>query len=121
MSDDQLNRTSPLRFDARVTGNGSQRQARYEGGDLSRHQMAVRRNADHVRASRVELIKVVQIFYISELSGASSMKGLFISTLVSAAIFAAAMAIQRSPSTELSAGIATMVVVASNPHSDRRK
>jgi hypothetical protein len=49
------------------------------------------------------------------------MKGLFISTLVSAAIFAAAIAIQQSPSTELSAGIATMLVVASNPHSDRRK
>jgi hypothetical protein len=49
------------------------------------------------------------------------MKRLIISALASAALFAAAIALQRSPSTELSAGTATMLVVASNPHSDRRK
>jgi hypothetical protein len=49
------------------------------------------------------------------------MRRLIISTLVSAALFAAAIAMQRSPSTELSAGSATMLVVAGDLHNGRRK
>ena len=84
--------------------------------------MGVRRDAAHVRAPRVDLIKMVQTFLrIGTEREASSMKRLIISALASAALFAAAIAMQRSPSTELSAGTATMLAVASDPHNDQRK
>jgi hypothetical protein len=73
---------------------------------LSQHQVSVRREAAHIRASRFELIKMLQTFLRTERR--LLMKRLMIRAFAAAALFAAATAMLRSPSTELTAGISAM-------------
>jgi hypothetical protein len=78
-------------------------------GGPSQHQVSVRREAVHIRAPRFELIKMVQPFLrIGTERGGLPMKRQMISALVTIALVAAATAMQRSPSAELSARTVAM-------------
>jgi hypothetical protein len=75
---------------------------------VSQHQVSVRREAVHIRASRFELVKRCRLFYISEPNGRLPMKRLMILAFAAVTLFAAATAMLWSHSTKLSAGTAAM-------------
>src|SRR6266852_8261956 len=57
---------------------------------LSQHQVSVRREAVHIRASRFKLIKRCRLFYVSEPNGRLPMKRLMIPAFAAVTLFAAA-------------------------------
>jgi hypothetical protein len=94
--------------DVTADGNSHTNKKTARRSSLSQHQVSVRREASHIRASRFELIETVQTFDVSDLKGMLSMKRQMISAFVALALVAAATAILRSHSTEMSAGTAAM-------------